>query len=154
MFSKFIILIHYFASEAEWLVIPMHSEVKCCPDKCLVSVWSGLWLKCLNMIAGLGRSKCCMVVYYLSLSLRVCMQLLSAPWTWSNSDWFLCPQKWESCLAFISGKILSEKGLLGMIAVQLTRTLAYSARIPLCCIRSLPCRLAGMTQVSLNFVSA
>lgn len=36
MFSKFFILIHYFANEAERLVIPMDSEDKCCPDRCLI----------------------------------------------------------------------------------------------------------------------
>lgn len=38
MFSKLIILIHYFASEAERLVIPMHSEDKHCSDKCFIWV--------------------------------------------------------------------------------------------------------------------
>lgn len=38
MLSKLIILVHYFASEAERLVMALHSEPKCCPVKCLVWV--------------------------------------------------------------------------------------------------------------------
>lgn len=29
-------VIHYFASEAERLVMPMDAATKCCPDKCLI----------------------------------------------------------------------------------------------------------------------
>lgn len=52
------------------------------------------------------------------------------------------------CLALTSGKMLSEMGLLGMIALRLIHTLAYTARIPLYCIRS-PTLRTGVYDTSL-----
>lgn len=52
---------------------------------------------------------------------------------------------------FTSGKVLSGKGLLGMTAVQLTHTLAYSAGIPLCCIRSPALQTGGHDTSLLEF---